>query len=285
MTEDPKTIRESQRRDWGAAAEGWSRERRARGGTAPVTEQLIEMAGIGPGDRVLDLACGAGDPAFAIAEVVAGGHVLGLDLSEPMLVAARARAEEMNVRNVEFRVIQSELELGVPGDSFDAAVCRFGLMFMPDPLAVMRTVASAVRPGGRVAVATWGPLERVPMIAVDLAILGRHLHVPEPDPRAPGPNALPSPDILRDVFNEAGLEDVEVVILDVDGALEGPDPATYWDGHVSSSGRLMAVMEPLTDDLRREIRDDAIRTYSRMFPEGPVRMGGEALVAAGVKPD
>src|SRR5947209_6718976 len=108
-------VRAQQRAEWSAAAPGWIRHRHAVSAPArPLTEQLLALAQIRPGQRVLDLACGTGDPAFTIAERVGPtGAVLGLDQSPEMIDGARAWAHAHGVQNVEFRQIQMEVELGV----------------------------------------------------------------------------------------------------------------------------------------------------------------------------
>src|SRR5829696_9039900 len=119
-----RNLRERQRADWGAVAGGWQRYREKMSGpTRVITEKMRALARPHPGDRVLDLACGVGDPAFALAEKVGpAGRVLGLDFSPEMVEAARAWAEQHGVPNVEFRAITSELELDVEPDSFDVAM-------------------------------------------------------------------------------------------------------------------------------------------------------------------
>src|SRR4028119_2122825 len=108
-------IRDEQRDEWGAVAPGWQRNREKMAGpTSTITEKMLSLARISAGQRVLDLACGVGDPAFAIAGLVGpGGYVLGLDLSPQMIEAARELSSREGVNNVEFRTIASELELGV----------------------------------------------------------------------------------------------------------------------------------------------------------------------------
>ena len=116
-------IRDEQRAEWGSVAPGWQRNReKMTGPTSIITEKMLSLAGVRAGHRVLDLACGVGDPAFAIAGLVgSGGYVLGLDLSPEMIEAARKLSSREGAGNVEFRTIASELDLGVPGESSRAA--------------------------------------------------------------------------------------------------------------------------------------------------------------------
>ncbi len=125
---------------------------------APLTERLFREAGIGPGHRVLDLGSGVGDVAMLAASLVGpSGAVLGIERDESSIAHARIRVAEAGLRNVTFS--QSDVS-GVATDKpFDAAVGRLILMFLPDPVAVLRSVSLLVRPGGVLAFheVTWEP--------------------------------------------------------------------------------------------------------------------------------
>jgi SAM-dependent methyltransferase len=280
-------LRERQRTNWDLAAPGWRRGQENRDPADrtvnDVTTRLLALAGIRPGQRVLDLACGVGEPAFAIAERVgSAGAVLGLDLSQQMVDGAQVLARARGINNAEFRRIDSELELGVPNGSFDAATCRFGLMFAPDPARALAAIRRALKPGGHVAVSTWGPPERVRFLALATAIVGRHVELPPADPATPGLSALPTPEALRRVFGAAGFIETEVV--DVTVATLADSPAAFWDAQAEVSGPIMGILATLPEATRRAIREDAIRTVGALFPDGVVRLDNEALVAAGVNP-
>lgn len=115
-----------------------------------LTEQVMLAAGIGPGMRVLDAGCGAGDVSFLVAEMVGpSGSVLGVDRSQDAVALATRRAEDAELDNVRFRAADiDELTLDKP---VDALVGRLVLMYLPDPAATLRRLASFVRPGGIVA--------------------------------------------------------------------------------------------------------------------------------------
>jgi SAM-dependent methyltransferase len=276
--------REQQRQTWGAAAPGWARRREGqRAATQPVTEALIELAAIGAGQRVLDLACGVGDPAFAIAALVgADGYVLGLDLTREMVAGAQARVAQQGVTQVEFRQIASELDLGIPPESFDAATCRFGLMFMPDPAAALRALHQALKPGGRVAVSTWAAPERCPFFVLPQQIVARHVELPAPDPTAPGPFALPTPAALEGLLHGAGYGQVQCVSREV-CPVAGATPDEFWDAVSELSGSLASTLAALPQETRQAIRADAVATLGAMFPDGPVHLTAEALITAGTK--
>ena len=119
--------------------------------------QTVDRIGLRPGDRVLDACCGTGASALPAAHLVgAAGQVLGVDLAEPALVLARAKAQAQGLTNVEFRAADVE-HTGLPSESFDAVVCVFGIFFLPDMAGAVAQLWRLVRPGGVLAVTVWGP--------------------------------------------------------------------------------------------------------------------------------
>lgn len=116
----------------------------------PLTERFFRHAGIAPGMKVLDVGSGVGDVAFLLAEIVGpDGKVVGVDMDGAALEKARARAERLNLRNVEF--VCGDLRTATLPGPFDAAVGRLVLLYFADPAAALAQVATHVRAGGIVA--------------------------------------------------------------------------------------------------------------------------------------
>ena len=223
-----EAMKANQHDTWRSVAPGWKkRAAELTRQTAPVTARMVES--LQPGARVLDIACGVGDPAIAAARKVApDGSVLAVDQVEEMLAFARQEAAAAGVRNIQFRRVDGE-QLDEPAASFDAATIRFGLMFMPDAAACLERVRRALKPGGTVSAAVWQGPERNPWAAIPLGILKRHVDVPAPPPGAPGLFALADREHLASVFRAAGfpnvrLEEVELVMTDYD---RGEDFLSY----------------------------------------------------------
>ena len=119
--------------------------------------RTIELASLPSGSRVLDVCCGTGASALPAAEAVGQtGAVIGVDVAKELLELARAKAIQRRLRNIEFEV-GDMLSLRFSVASFDAAVCVFGIFFVPDMSKAVSELWSRIRPGGKLAVTTWGP--------------------------------------------------------------------------------------------------------------------------------
>ena len=167
------------------------------------------------GARVLDVAAGAGDQTLALAqEVGAQGYVLATDLSPAIVALARDNAERAGFAHVETRVADGE-DLGVPEASFDAAVCRLGLMFFPNPLRGLREIHRALRPGGGVCTMVFSRPEKNPCLTILMSTALRHAGLPARDPfLAGGLLSLGRPGHIDALFRSSGFHDVATTALD-----------------------------------------------------------------------
>jgi SAM-dependent methyltransferase len=206
---NPDSFREEQRLAWNAISSGWESvlDTFERGG-APVTRLLLQLGGVRPGQAVLDVGTGLGEPALTAARVVGpAGRVVGIDFSSSMLDLARRRADGLG--NVEFMVSNLE-SVSLPERSFDVVLSRWGLMFAFDHVATFSGLARLLVPGGVLAAAVWGPAPDVPMIGLGFAVLSQRLELPPPPPGMPGPFSMSDPARLTSELTAAGFTDVSV---------------------------------------------------------------------------
>src|SRR5881394_918848 len=162
-------------REWRESAAYWEKHAQTiRTMFAPVTQALIEDAGIIEGDAVLDVACGAGEPSLTIAERVGpGGSVICTDAIPEMIAAAKSEAQRRRVTNVGFRQCTAD-SLPFESVSFDAVVCRLGVMFFPDPLAGLREMLRVTKREGAIALAVWGKSELNPFSYLITDVVARY---------------------------------------------------------------------------------------------------------------
>ena len=208
---DPLEFREAQHKQWDSAAVGWNDWSEFFDAAAGhISERLVELAGVQPGSRVLDVAAGYGEPALTAARKAGPeGRVVATDISAEMLGFGRERAAAAGLDNVEF--IESDASsLDFAHESFDAAVSRWGIIFEPDAEAAAARIRGFLKPGARMAVSSWGEPDQVPFLSIPRRTTMERLDIPPPAPGTPGPLSRPTPDALGALLDGGGFSDVEV---------------------------------------------------------------------------
>src|SRR5262249_1592288 len=141
----------------------------------PVTDALVEDAGVRQGHSVLDVATGPGEPALSITDVIGPtGAVAGVDAAPAMIEVARRKAERMRLTNATFQVAAAD-NLPFEAQTFDSVICRFGAMFFPSPVDSLRELVRVLKPAARMALAVWSVLERNPFQHVVSDVVGKHI--------------------------------------------------------------------------------------------------------------
>jgi ubiquinone/menaquinone biosynthesis C-methylase UbiE len=215
--------------------------------------RTVERLELSPGARVLDVCCGSGASAIPAARAVgATGTVMGVDLAERMLEIARRKADREGLRHVDFRV-GDMLDLGLPEASFDAVICVFGLFFVPDMAAALRALWKVVRPGGRLAVTTWGPDFFEPASTAfwnavrDVA--------PALHKRFNPWDRITTPASLRQLFAEAGIAGCEAVAEAGEHPIASPE--AWWAAVLGSGYR--GTVEKLDAASAAHVRAESLR--------------------------
>ena len=204
---DPVAFKETTRDQWQKAAAGWYRwTPTLQTWLAPVTNAMLRVAEIGKGKQVLDVAAGAGEPSLSAASLVGpSGYVLATDISSNILAYAAEQARERGLTNMECRVMDGE-KLDLSDASFDAVLSRLGLIYFPDRDRGLAEMHRVLRPGGRVAVASFTTPEANRFFSIPISIIRRRARIPPPVPGLPGPFSLGAPGVMEAAFVRAGFE-------------------------------------------------------------------------------
>jgi SAM-dependent methyltransferase len=282
-TFDPARYKETTREQWQAAARAWNDWGPfLREWLGPATELMLDMAEVGLGDRVLDVAAGAGEQTLRIAERVGPeGHVLATDIAPAILEFAAENARRAGHGNVETRALDGEALDVLPEGGFDAVVSRVGLIYFPDQQRALAGMRRALKPGGRVAAIVYGPADRNGFFSVPVSIIRRRAGLPPPLPGQPGPFSLGGPGVLEEAFRKAGFRDAQSRAMPA--PLRLPSAAECVRFERESFGALHQMLSGL-DEAEREAAWTEIEEALRGF-EGPEGFVGpcEMVAAAGRK--
>jgi SAM-dependent methyltransferase len=238
---------------WAAVAGSWAEHAEyadARGAAA--AERMLDLTTPQPGERVLELACGPGGLGLAAAKRVAPeGEVVLSDVVAEMTSVASRRADALGLRNVSTRELDLE-RIEQPDGSYDVVLCREGLMFAVDPARGASEIRRVLRPGGRFALAVWGPRDRNPWLGVVFDAVSTQIGKPVPPPGIPGPFSLEDADRLAGLLSDAELADVVVSELPV--PLRAGSFEEWWTRTSALAGPLAKMLESLPDDAAQVLR-------------------------------
>ena len=244
-----------------------------------LTARMLELTAPQPGERVLELACGPGGLGLEAARRVAlGGEVVLSDVAAEMTAIAAARASALGLENVRTRELDLEA-IDEPDAAYDVVLCREGLMFATDPARAAGEIGRVLRPGGRVAVAVWGPRERNPWLGSVLDAVGAQLGAPMPPPGIPGPFALSDAAALGGYLSGAGLSGVTVDELPV--PLHTVSFEDWWARTSALAGPLAKILVNLAPEAVEAIRArlrEAVAPYQN--EDGGLDFPGVTLLAS-----
>ena len=180
------------------------------GGLSHHSEAVFPILPVRPGDRVLDVGCGFGDTALRLAELVGPtGSVVGIDCCEAFLEYARADVRARNLTNVTF--VRGDAEVALPTNQFDFVFARFGTMFFANPVAGLRNMRRALKPGGRMVHIVWRNRADNPWLSMAKDVVLRFLPPPGADALTcgPGPFSMSDEATVRKMMEIAGYESIE----------------------------------------------------------------------------
>lgn len=209
-TFDPAAYKTTTREQWQQAAAAWQRwTPTIQTWFTDATEAMIDLGHITTGSRVLEVAAGAGEPAFTFARSVGPtGSVLATDIAPNLVELTRQAAAEQGLSNVETRVMDGE-HLDLPDESFDAVTSRVGLIYFPNQHQALQEARRVLRSGGRVVACVYGTAEQNRFFSIPISVIRRRAQLPPPLAGQPGPFSLGGPGVLADALTRAGLRDVE----------------------------------------------------------------------------
>ena len=242
---DPAAYKETTRAQWQDAAEAWHRwDPVFDRWLGPATELMLDLAGVEAGTRVIDIAAGSGGQSIAAGR--RGATVLATDISSNILEEAERAARAAGVSTIATRVVDGE-DLDVEPGTFDAAISRLGLMYMPDKQGSLAQARRALRDGGKYAAVVFAEPDRNGFFSVPIGIIRRRAELPPPAPGLPGPFSSAA---LGDQLDAAGFRDVEVHRVEAPLVLASAAECTKLERE--SFGALHQMLAGLTEEDRQD---------------------------------
>jgi ubiquinone/menaquinone biosynthesis C-methylase UbiE len=269
------------RKTWELAAPGWaSWEPRFSAGLTQATNILLDAAVVGPGQRVLDVACGAGSQSILAAKCVGpAGSVVASDISPNMLEHVRRNAEAEGLENIETVECAAE-DLSMPPHSFDACISRFGLMLFPSPPSALEAVHRVLKPGARFAALVFTTPANNPFLAQPMGILLRHAGKQPPAPGQPGLFALGGNGVLEELLRDNGLSDIDARTVRAPLSLKGATEAL--DMMQQAFGAYRAVVADLSEADRSKAWEDVHDCLRQFEGKDGFEAEFELLVGSGL---
>ena len=250
---------------------------------APLSRGLIEDARIGPGQAVLDVGGGSGEPSLTIAPVVGEkGSVTYTDPAAGMVKAARDEAERRGVTNIKFYQCPAE-QLPFKDDSLDAAVSRLSAMFFPDVAAGFSEMLRVVKPGGYVSSLVWSAREANPFFSVVTTVFDRFVPAEPEEEDAPGAFRFAATGKLAKLLQEAGATSVTERTLAF--SIEAPiSVGHFWELRTEMSDTFRKKLARLVPDQVAAIKYTVQKAVASYFKTGGMNFPAQVLIVTGKKP-
>jgi len=268
------------RDEWQAVAGGWRRwEPMLQSFTWPMSLRMVAAAEVGPGQRVLDVGCGMGDPTLQVAVLVGPhGRVLGIDVAEGMIATARERAAALGLGHVEFRTADV-MTVDLPAETFDVVLGRWSVIYVADVPGALARLRRALVPGGRIALSAWAPPEANPWIMIPMTALARVRALPPLDATVPGAFHLSADGALAKALVGAGFQAVgqERVML----SWFAHDADEFWAMTGDTAGPLAPLLTELPAAERAQVRREVGEGVARFRAGDVYRIPAQAQLAWG----
>ena len=282
---DPEEFKMNQKNSWDSVAAGWQKWwKTIEDGAQTVSNKMVELAQIRAGQRVLDIATGIGEPAITAGKIVGQeGHVTATDISQEMLAIGQERARSLGLQDF-MDFVQSDAEnLKLKtDDKFDAILCRWGLMFLPNLDTALSNIHNKLVSGGRFAAAVWSEPSKVPFISLSMDTARKHLGA-LPGQGLPGPLSLADVDSLKKSFQKVGFVDIQTEKIPVTFDFDSAEDYTKFNQDIVAPIRTILSKE--TETKKQQVWNDVTEQAKLKYSDpdsGRVKFVNEAICIVGL---
>lgn len=267
---------------WQQTAEAWYRwSPTLNKWLGKTTGRMLEMAGVGSGQYILDIAAGAGEQSITAAKKVGlTGRVLATDISSNILDFAKQMALQAGVNNIETKVMDGE-DLTLEDETFDVVISRVGLIYFPDQQKALREMWRVLKPGGKIAAIVYSTPERNKFFSLPASIIRKRAELPPPLPGQPGPFSLGAEGVIEKAFSQAGFKNVKSELIDAPLLFESAKECLRFEKE--SFGALHQMMNSLSDSEKEAVWKETENALGEFETKNGFIGPCEMLVAVGEK--
>lgn len=274
-------ILEQQKTAWNRFSPGWKAwDGFTMAFLKPMGDAIIEALLPKPGDHVLDIATGTGEPGLTIAAMVGNGSVIGTDISEGMLQVAQEHAAQKGAANYTTQLCDVSA-LPFQTETFDAVSCRMGFMFFPDMELAAREMARVLKTGGCVATSVWAAPQNNSWVTAMMQTIGKHLPLPAPPPGAPGMFRCAAPGLIAGFFKDAHLKNITE--KQVTGKLDYESKEQYWQNMNEIAAPVVMALSNATQEQKEAIKSDLFQLLDQWSENGRTILPFAATIICGEK--
>ncbi|WP_120497297.1 class I SAM-dependent methyltransferase [Kiloniella sp. EL199] len=284
------TFKQTEIEDWEHAASAWHRWIPAVNDFLSVaTDIMLDQADIKTGYHVLDIAAGDGSQSIMAAERVGKtGSVLATDISPAFVKLARNVVQKQGIENITAEVMDAE-NLALKDNSFDAAISRLGMMFLPDPLRGLQEIHRVLKPSGSFAAVVFTTADKSPFFTIPPQVIRDQLNLHTPSDMSPGqkthqpgPFALGTPDVFADLFSQAGFVNIEQEVIEAPLRFKTTEDFVQWRRDIAVS--LQRMLTGLDRETQERIWQDVTEAMRQFETSDGFETPSEFLICSGQKP-
>ncbi|WP_085909164.1 class I SAM-dependent methyltransferase [Kiloniella majae] len=275
--------------DWERAASDWHKWMPVVNDFLRVaTEIMLDQANIETGHHVLDIAAGDGSQSLMAAKLVGEtGSVLATDISPAFIKISKEIAQARDVKNIATEVMDAE-NLALKDNSFDAAISRLGMMFLPDPLRGLQEIHRVLKPSGSFAAVVFTTADKSPFFTIPPQVIRDRLNLPNPSDMSPaplrhqpGPFALGTPDLFADLFSQAGFINIEQEIIEAPLRFKTTEDFVQWRRDIAVS--LQRMLAGQDTEIQKKIWQNVTEVMRQFETSDGFETPSELLICSGQK--
>ena len=228
----------------------------------PLGEKALTKLDLKSNSEVLDIGCGCGATTLEIAKKVSEGTVTGLDISVPMLGKAESEASIQGIANVDFKVIDVQVDQ-LASEKYDYVYSRFGVMFFDDPYEAFKNIFSSIKEGGELSFVCWQDPSLNPWQSLSVQVIRGYLDMPSPPPRSPGPFAFHEKDYVKEILEKSGFSNISFDDNQEDITMfSGKSLQEASEDYLAINPVVTEMLKDSPDDLKAEIVESLKEAFS-----------------------